>query len=176
MTGTHTYVNDRSAPYTVTVTVTDSSGNTATGTFTVAVANLPPTVRINTPGPGSNLAQRTSYPFKATFSDPGTADAHTCTIAWGDGSTSTGAVSESSGAGTCTSSHSWSSTGSYTITVTVKDSAGATATATSAITVTKNGGTVFTVLSLSAKKHAPKAKKTFEHSIKLRKAGRGRRG
>jgi hypothetical protein len=176
MTSTHTYVNDRSTPYTVSVTVSDSSGNTASGTFTIAVANQPPAVKLNTPGPGSNLAQRTSYAFKATFSDPGTADTHTCTIAWGDGTTSTGTVGESGGAGTCTSSHSWFSTGNYTITVTVRDNAGATATATSAITVTKTGGTVFTVLSVKLTKHKTTTKKATKHSAKTRKSGRGSRG
>jgi hypothetical protein len=167
MTGAHTYADDRTTPYGVTVTVIDGSGQSIATTFTVAVSNKPPTVKINTPGPGSNLAWKTSFPFKATFSDPGTKDTHTCTIAWGDGTTSTGTVSESGGAGTCTSNHSWSATGNYTITVTVRDNAGATATATSAITVTKNGGTVFNVLvytgakskHVAAKKHAVKAKK-----------------
>ena len=118
------------------------------GSFHVSVANLPPTVKINTPGPGSNLAAKTVYSFKATFADAGKADTHTCTINWGDGTSSTGTVTESGGAGTCASSHAWASTGNYTITVTVKDSSGATATATSAITVTKTGGTVYTVLSV----------------------------
>jgi hypothetical protein len=103
-------------------------------------------VKINTPGPGSNLAWKTTYQFKATFSDAGIADTHTCSIAWGDGTSSTGAVSESSGAGTCLSSHAYSSTGNFTISVTVRDSGGATATATSAITVTKTGGSVVSVL------------------------------
>jgi hypothetical protein len=143
ISASHTYVNDRSTPYTVTVTVVDGSGQSVSSSFFVTVANLAPTVRINTPGGGSNLRWKTSYPFTATFSDPGTADTHTCTIDWGDGTTSTGSVSESGGSGTCTGQHIWSSQGSFTITVTVRDSSGATATATSAITVTKNGGTVF---------------------------------
>ncbi len=169
MTAAHTYANDRSTPYTVTVTVTDADGRSVSGTFTIAIANVAPTVRINTPGPGSNLAQKTSYTFKATLADLGTADTHTCTIAWGDGSSSTGTVGESGGAGTCTSAHSWSATGNYTITVTVKDNAGATATATSAITVTKTGGTVFTVLQYTARnKHAA----TTKHVVKHKKKGK----
>jgi hypothetical protein len=146
MTAAHTYANDRATPYTVTVTVSDASGQSASSSFTVAVANVAPTVKINTPGPGSNLAWKTTYQFKATFSDAGIADTHTCSIAWGDGTSSTGAVSESSGAGTCLSSHAYSSTGNFTISVTVRDSGGATATATSAITVTKTGGSVVSVL------------------------------
>jgi hypothetical protein len=142
MTAAHTYLNDRTTPYTVTYTVTDGSGQSISGAFTIAIANLPPTVKINTPGPGSNLAWKTSYAFKATFTDPGAADTHTCTINWGDGTSSTGTVSESGG--TCLSSHAYSATGNYTITVTLRDNAGAAATATSAITVTKNGGTVLT--------------------------------
>jgi hypothetical protein len=147
MTAPHIYANDRSTPYTVTVTVVDGTGQSASSSFTVTVANAPPTVRINTPGPGSNLKWKTSYPFTATFSDQGTADTHTCTISWGDGTSSTGTVSEKSGSGTCTGQHTWMSQGSFTITVTVRDSSGATATATSAITVTKNGGTVYKLFS-----------------------------
>ena len=142
MIAAHTYVNDGPTPYTVTYTVTDGSGQSIGGAFTIAIANLPPTVKINTPGPGSDLAWKTSYAFKATFTDPGTADTHTCTITWGDGTSSTGTVSESGH--TCLSSHSYSQTGNYTITVTLRDNAGAAATATSAITVTKYGGTVLT--------------------------------
>jgi hypothetical protein len=156
----------------VTLTVSDASGQSASSSFTVAVANLAPTVKINTPGPGSNLAWKTSYAFKATLTDPGTADTHTCTINWGDGTTSTGTISESSGAGTCTSSHSWAATGNYTITVTVKDNAGATATATSAITVTKTGGTVVNVLSYSPRttaKPAAKVKANAKPKLKAKK-------
>jgi hypothetical protein len=171
-------VNDRATPYTVTVTVRDSSGQSVSSTFTAAVANLPPTVKINTPGPGSNLAWNTSYAFKATFSDPGTADTHTCTISWGDGTTSTGTISESGGAGTCQTTHTWASTGNYTITVTVKDNAGATATATSAITVTKTGGTVITVLRYigPTKVAAAKAKKHVAPKKHVTRAGSSARG
>jgi hypothetical protein len=194
MSADHTYANDRSTPYTVSVTVTDADGRSVGGTFTIAVANVAPTVKINTPGPGSNLAWKTSYSFKASFSDPGTVDTHTCTITWGDGSSSTGTVNEATD--TCTSSHSWSATGNYTITVTLRDNAGATATATSAIMVTKAGGTVFTVLSYTGaktlktkvkhaavKQHAAKAKKHAakkKHAVKRKHAAakkrKGKRG
>jgi hypothetical protein len=149
MTGTHVYRDNGS--YTVGVTLTDADGQSKSGSFTITVANVAPVVRINTPGPGSNLARNTTYAFKASFTDPGTADTHTCTITWGDGSSSTGTVSESGGAGTCLSSHAYKSTGNYTITVKVTDNAGASSTATSAITVTQNGGTVYTLLAAKAK-------------------------
>ena len=134
------------------MTVVDASGQWVTGTFTIAVANVAPTVRINTPATGSNLAWKTSYAFKATFADAGKADTHTCTIAWGDGTASTGSVSESAGSGTCAGSHAYSSTGNYTITVTVRDSSGATATSTSAIVVSKTGGKIYSLLVYAGKK------------------------
>jgi PKD domain len=156
-------VNDRTFPYNVTVTVVDGSGQSAGTSFGVTVANVPPAVRINTPATGSNLAWKTTYTFKATITDAGTADAHTCTIAWGDGTSSTGSVSESGGTGTCNSSHAYGLTGNYTITVTVTDPSGGKATATSAITVTKTGGSVYSVLRYlspaKAKAKAPAAKK-----------------
>jgi hypothetical protein len=154
MTATHVYRDN--GYYTVGVTLTDADGQTRAGSFGVSVANAAPVVRINTPGPGSNLARNTSYAFKASFTDAGTADTHTCSITWGDGYYSAGTVSES--AGTCLSNHTYKTVGSYTITVTVTDNAGASSTATSAITVTTSGGTVYTLLAVK-KKHAAKPAK-----------------
>jgi hypothetical protein len=138
----HTYVNDRATPYTVTVKVTDSTGGSATGTFTVTVANVAPTVKITTPTAGSLFKAGASVSLSASFGDAGTADTHTCKVAWGDGTTSSGAVTESGGAGTCTGSHAYA-VGTYTMTVTVTDNAGASATATVSISVTKTGHSLF---------------------------------
>jgi hypothetical protein len=130
----HAYVNN--GTYSATVTATDSVGGSATVGFTVTVANLPPSVTVNTPTAGSSFQTGASVSAKASFTDPGTADTHTCTITWGDGSSSTGTISESSGAGTCTASHAYTAAGNYTITVKVTDNAAASASASVAITVT----------------------------------------
>lgn len=135
----HAYANDRSTPYTVRVTVTDAAGTTATGTFSVTVANAAPAVTIASPVTGKVFATGSTVSVSASFTDPGTTDTHTCTIAWGDGKTDVGTVAESGGAGTCTGSNVYRQTGNYTITVTVVDSSGAATTKTVSISVTKSG-------------------------------------
>jgi len=84
--------------------------------FSVSVANVAPTVKITAPTGGGLFKAGASVSLSASFSDAGTADTHTCKIAWGDGTTSTGTVTESGGAGTCTATHPYAS-GRYTITV-----------------------------------------------------------
>jgi hypothetical protein len=180
MSGIHTYANDRSTPYTVSVTVTDASGQSRAASFAVTVANVAPSARINTPGSGSNLAVKTSYAFKASFTDAGKLDTHTCSITWGDGTSSTGSVSESGGSGTCVSSHSYSYVGNYTITVKVTDNYGASTTATSAITVSTSGGTILTLFSVkspTSKKAVKKvAAKTIHKAKGKAKAKKPKRG
>jgi Ca2+-binding RTX toxin-like protein len=134
LSAAHTYA--KGGTYSATVKATDSVGGSANVGFTVTVANLPPVVAVNTPTAGSSFQTGTSVSGKASFTDPGTADTHTCTIAWGDGATSTGTISESAGAGTCTASHAYSTAGNRTITFTVTDNAGASTTASVAISVT----------------------------------------
>ena len=88
----HAYANDRSTPYTVRVTVTDAAGTTATGTFSVTVANAAPAVTIGSPVGGKVFATGSTVSVSASFTDQGTTDTHTCTIAWGDGKTDVGTV------------------------------------------------------------------------------------
>jgi hypothetical protein len=134
----HRYVNDQAAPFTVTVKVTDSTGATATGNLSVTVKNVAPTVSISSPVAGSLLKAGSSVSVNAPFSDAGTADTHTCNIAWGDGTTTNGTVNESGGAGTCSGSHTYA-IGNYSITVTVTDSGGGATSASVAISVTRTG-------------------------------------
>ena len=64
----------------------------------------------------------------ATFTDAGTADTHTCSVAWDDGTSSPGTVAESNGSGTCTASHTYTSAGVYTYHVTITDDDGGSTT------------------------------------------------
>src|ERR1044072_7892764 len=70
-----------------------------------AVAQAP-TVAIVSP-----LANATTFdvaepvPVWAAFVDPDRIDTHTCSIAWGDGSSSAGVVVEVRGAGACRGAH-----------------------------------------------------------------------
>jgi Calx-beta domain/PKD domain len=67
-----------------------------------------------------------------SFTDPGTADTHTATIAWGDGSTSPASVTGHTVAAT---SHTYAAAGPFTITLKVTDDDGGIGTASSGITV-----------------------------------------
>src|SRR5947209_15654859 len=63
----------------------------------------------------------------ATFNDAGTADTHTASIDWGDGSSKDpGLVTEANGDGTVDGSHVYADNGTFTVTVCVTDNGGAT--------------------------------------------------
>ena len=80
----------------------------------------------------------------ATFTDPGTADVHTCTINWGDGNTTSGTVS----AGSCTGTHTYADNGSYTVSVTIDDGDGGTDT-DSTLHVVANAPPVITAVTVT---------------------------
>jgi uncharacterized protein YodC (DUF2158 family) len=125
----------------VTASVKDDDGGTGSDTKHVAVANLAPSVTITSPSFGSLYAKTaTSNPtvtVTASFTDPGKADTHTCSISWDDGTTTPGTVSETpgSGSGTCTASHTYTAADVYTFTVTVSDDNGGASTATGEVVV-----------------------------------------
>ena len=147
LSASHTYVNDRAAAYSVRVTVVDSAGASDTETFTVAVANVAPSATISSPVNWSSFSTGAGVLVVVPFSDPGRADTHTCTINWGNGTTTAGTVSESNGSGTCSATRSYSVAGDFTIVATVTDNAGASTTASVIITIKKNGKTTGSLLS-----------------------------
>jgi hypothetical protein len=77
----HQYL-DGTNDYTVTFTVTDNDGGSNTETMAVTVDNVAPTVVL-----GTDITINEGEPFSAagSFSDPGTLDAHTATVDYGDG-------------------------------------------------------------------------------------------
>jgi hypothetical protein len=75
----------------------------------------------------------------ASFTDPGIRDSHTCSIAWGDGTTSTGTVTEQGGSGTCAASHSYASATVTTTTLTITDKDGASGSASTQVIVVDQG-------------------------------------
>lgn len=119
MVARHAYADDGS--YAVSLTVTDAKGIDSTITTTVRVANVAPVITaIDLASP---VAVGAPASLAARFTDAGSADTHTATIDWGDGSTSAGAVA----GGAVTASHRYASAGLYTVAVTVRDDdAGAT--------------------------------------------------
>jgi hypothetical protein len=88
------------------------------------VNNLPPSVTITSPAPGTLFQLADPVPVSASFTDPGTGDTHTCSIDWGDTTTTAGVVVEVNGSGTCTGSHTYATGGNKTIVVTVTDDDG----------------------------------------------------
>ena len=129
--------------YGVSLTVTDDDGGSATNSSTVDIANVAPTVDAGldqTVNEGQTISLAPS-----TFNDLGTADTHTATVNWGDGSAvDAGLVSEApfgppgstAGTdGTVAGGHVYADNGSYTVTVTVTDDEGASTADTLLVTV-----------------------------------------
>src|SRR4029450_564540 len=62
-------------------------------------------------------------------------DTHTCSIAWGDATTTPGVVAEAAGSGTCTATHAYATAGFKTIVATVTDDDGGAGGAVSTVDV-----------------------------------------
>ena len=86
---------------------------------TLTVTNVAPTVGAIT-APVDPKAVTTLINVSANFTDPGTADTHTASWNWGDGTTA-GSVIETNGSGSVIGSHTYSVAGVYTVTLTVTD-------------------------------------------------------
>jgi hypothetical protein len=83
-----------------------------------------PSCSIASPPNGGIVQLNQPFTLTAPFTDPGTGDTHTCSIAWGDSTTSPGVVTEAAGSGTCTATHAYTTAGFKTITATVTDDDG----------------------------------------------------
>jgi PKD repeat protein len=115
-TPTHTYADNGS--YTVTLVVSDGELS-HTASTTAEIANVPPTVGA-IDGPTEPVAVGTPIGVSAAFSDPGTADTHTSSCAWGDGSTDNLDPATSP----VTYTHTYTTPGIYTVNVKVTDDDG----------------------------------------------------
>jgi hypothetical protein len=126
----HTYADDNptatlSDGYTVAGTVADNGTTNGaadplsdTSTQAITVNNVAPVVTITDPAAGSTVPVGTSIAVRATYTDAGTQDTHTCTV-----NGSPGIVTpdpEVDGAGTCTGTVT-AAPGANTITVVVTD-------------------------------------------------------
>ena len=130
--GRHAFSDD--GLYPVEVCATDDDGGTGCGTFPVTVRNVAPAVEAGDDGQGF-----VGVPFSLTgaaFTDPGTADTHTATVSWGDGSTIAGAVTETDGSGAVAASHVYAAAGGYTVQVCVADDDGGSGCDTLSVEVT----------------------------------------
>ena len=103
--------------FTITLTATNSIGS-ASADGTLSVANVAPTVTINTPVAWHVSDINTPIAFDVSITDPGANDSLTCTFDWdsADADTVVAAV-----AGACNTSKSFASAGVYTVNVTGTD-------------------------------------------------------
>jgi DNA/RNA endonuclease G (NUC1) len=117
------FTPDDNGTYVVTLTATDSHNGSGSTSASIAVSNVAPSIGSVT-GPTAPLPLGNSATITVTYSDPGTADTHTATLTWDDGSNSTVACS----AGTCSASHTYANAGVYGVAITVADDDGGKAT------------------------------------------------
>jgi PKD repeat protein len=97
----------------------------------------------------TDLVAGDSVTASGGFDDPGTADTHTVTVSWGDGSANT-VVSLARRVWTfTTSAHTYLSGGTFEVTATIADDDGGSAVATSSVTVA-GGNEAPSVVSLAA--------------------------
>lgn len=109
----------------VAVLATDPEGATATAFTVVSVNNAAPVVGAIT-APVAPQSIGSSISASAPFSDPGIPDTFTCSIEWGDDTTTGGAV----GGTGCSGSHVYTAAGVYSIHMTVRDDDGGTGSST----------------------------------------------
>jgi hypothetical protein len=98
-------------------------------TLTQQVLNLPPRVG-PLAGAAEPVAVGTPLTLTADFTDPGTADTHTATIDWGDGTSAPATIAETAGTGRLTASHAYPAAGVYRVTASVTDDDGGLAAST----------------------------------------------
>jgi hypothetical protein len=98
---------------------------------TLTVNNIAPTLT-SIVGPTSPLALGAAVTVSASFTDAVPSEGHTCTLNWGDGTT-TPVVTPPAGNGTCSQTHTYATSGVYTVTIKVTDQFGASAGATSTV-------------------------------------------
>ena len=127
---THIYADD--GTYTVNATVADDAGGVDATTVPNDIANVPPvlTLTVEERALFGQLVNLTT-----AFTDNGTADTHTASVDWGDGTTESVPVSQAAGSGTLEANHTYPTAGTYIVRVTVTDDDGGVGTATAAVTV-----------------------------------------
>ena len=129
LTPTHVFADN--GVYTVTLTVADDDGGIGTDTLKVTVANVDPAVDA---GPDQSADEGDTVIFNGSFTDPGSADTHTVTWDFGDG---TAPVS-----GTLTPAHVYADNRVYAVTLTVVDDDGGIGTDSLMVTVNNVAPTV----------------------------------
>ena len=134
------FTPDDNGAFAVSLTVTDSSGATGSDSKTVTVTNVAPTITAANLS-SSSVNENGIVTVSGSFTDPGSADTHTVTISWGDGSANS-SVNLAAGAGSFSLAHQYlddppSGTVSdvYPVSVIVTDDDGGSAGAGASLTV-----------------------------------------
>jgi hypothetical protein len=97
----------------------DTAHTGSQGRGTVVVNNVAPTIT-SVAGPAGPLALGSTATVALDFTDPGSADTHTCTFSWDDGSTTT-VTPSGTGDGSCSAPHTYTAASVYTVGVEVTD-------------------------------------------------------
>ncbi|MGZ6955337.1 MAG: PKD domain-containing protein [Acidimicrobiia bacterium] len=105
---------------TATLSVTDGVNTPVTTSAQVSIGNVAPSLG-TLAVPTTAIALGSSASVSLPFTDAGTHDTHTATVAWGDTTSSAGTVTEAAGGGSVGAAHTYGAPGLYTITVTVSD-------------------------------------------------------
>jgi hypothetical protein len=111
--------------YHVKLTANDGKGGVTDSVMASMLENVAPVMPSLSASTSAPIAVNTSISVNGAFSDAGANDTHTCSIAWGDGSSSAGAVA----AKECSGTHSYGAAGIYTVEATVTDDDGGSDTA-----------------------------------------------
>ncbi len=105
--------------YSVTLTGTDSHNVSRDSVAVTILKNVAPSVGLIT-APLDPVAVNTGVNASAPFTDPGTNDTHTCSVDWGDTTSSAGNIA----GGTCSANHAYTAAGIYTLKLSVTDDDG----------------------------------------------------
>ncbi|MEU3895379.1 DUF2599 domain-containing protein [Streptomyces sp. NPDC045251] len=106
--------------YTATLTADDGVNSPVSDSATVTVRNVAPTLKVAAPADWDVHRVNSGVEVKASFTDPGSNDDHTCTVTWDDGTTSTFPAKD----GACDTTHVYDHASMNTLTVEVTDDDG----------------------------------------------------
>jgi hypothetical protein len=119
---------------TVRARIIDKDGGYTEYTTDVSVNNVAPTITSVTASSQVVPAGGTSN-ITASFTDPGTADTHTCVVNWDGATGTTPMVTETNGSGTCKATGTFATPGVYSLTVTITDDDGGSTTSTVSVLI-----------------------------------------